>query len=111
MVQIDRSNTAIVGLDLYAVAERHQLGLVNAIKAQVQSWKSNPYFISASVHQSLDGVRVFGRVKNLIWLLNPSQILLFQMFTCLRSLPQNLKVASCTFCRAWMDSSTLEFSR
>jgi hypothetical protein len=44
---------------LYTVAERHQSGLVNAIKEQIRSWKSNPYFISASVHQSLDGVRVF----------------------------------------------------
>jgi heme-degrading monooxygenase HmoA len=59
MVQIDRSNAAIVGLDLYTVAERHQSGLVNAIKEQIRSWKSNSYFISASVHQSLDGVRVF----------------------------------------------------
>ncbi|NJK54101.1 MAG: antibiotic biosynthesis monooxygenase [Leptolyngbyaceae cyanobacterium SU_3_3] len=59
MVQIDRSNTAIVGLDLYTVAERHQSGLVDAIKDQIQSWKSSPYFVSASVHQSLDGIRVF----------------------------------------------------
>ncbi|BAU13589.1 antibiotic biosynthesis monooxygenase, putative [Leptolyngbya sp. NIES-3755] len=59
MVQIDRSNAAIVGLDLYTVAERHQLGLVDAIKEQIQSWKTNLYFGSASVHQSLDGVRVF----------------------------------------------------
>jgi quinol monooxygenase YgiN len=59
MVQIDRSNTAIVGLDLYTVAERHQSGLVDAIKEQITSWKSNSYFVSASVHQSLDGVRVF----------------------------------------------------
>jgi quinol monooxygenase YgiN len=59
MVQIDRLNTALVGLDLYTVAERHQSGLVDAIKEQIQSWKSNAYFVSASVHQSLDGVRVF----------------------------------------------------
>ncbi|MBD2259643.1 antibiotic biosynthesis monooxygenase [Pseudanabaena sp. FACHB-2040] len=59
MIQLDRSNTAIVGLDLYTVAERHQLGLVDAIKEQIQYWKSNSYFVSASVHQSLDGVRVF----------------------------------------------------
>jgi quinol monooxygenase YgiN len=60
MVQIDRTNNAIVGLDLYAVAERHQSGLVKAIvEEQIQAWKSNPYFLSASVHQSLDGVRVF----------------------------------------------------
>jgi len=32
MVQIDRTNTAIVvGLDLYTVAERHQSGLIEAI--------------------------------------------------------------------------------
>jgi heme-degrading monooxygenase HmoA len=59
MVQIDRSNTASVGLDLYTVAQRHQSGLVDAIKEQIQFWKSHPYFRSASVHQSLDGVRVF----------------------------------------------------
>ena len=60
MIQIDRNNSALVGLDLYTVAERHQLGLVEAIiKEQIKSWKSNPYFLSASVHQSLDGVRVF----------------------------------------------------
>jgi Antibiotic biosynthesis monooxygenase len=59
MVQIDRSNAAIVGLDLYTVAERHQSGLVDAIEEQIKFWKSNPYFVSASVHQSLDGVRTF----------------------------------------------------
>lgn len=60
MAQIDRTNTAIVGLDLYTVAERHQSGLIEAIvQEQIKSWKSNPYFLSASVHQSLDGVRVF----------------------------------------------------
>ncbi|WP_293352724.1 MULTISPECIES: antibiotic biosynthesis monooxygenase [unclassified Microcoleus] len=59
MVQIDRSNTAIVWLDLYPVAQRHQSGLVNAIEEQIKSWKSNSDFVSASVHQSLDGVRVF----------------------------------------------------
>jgi len=60
MVQIDRNNNGIVGLDLYTVAERHQSGLVEAIvEQQIQSWMSHPYFLSASVHQSLDGVRVF----------------------------------------------------
>ena len=59
MVQIDRTNAAVVGLDLYTVAEQHQAGLVDAVKDQIQSWKTNPYFVSASVHQSLDGVRVF----------------------------------------------------
>lgn len=60
MVHIDRANTAIVGLDLYTVAERHQSGLVEAIvQEQIQSWRSNPYFLSASIHQSLDRVRVF----------------------------------------------------
>ena len=59
MVQIDGSNNAIVGLDLYTVAERHQSGLVEVIKEQIQAWKSNPYFKSAGVHQSLDGVRAF----------------------------------------------------
>lgn len=60
MIQIDRSNIASVGLDLYTVAERHQPALVEAIvEEQIKSWKSNPYFLSASVHQSLDGVRVF----------------------------------------------------
>jgi quinol monooxygenase YgiN len=60
MVQIDRTNSAIVGLDLYTVAEHHQSGLVEAIvQEQLKSWKSNPYFLSASVHRSLDEVRVF----------------------------------------------------
>jgi quinol monooxygenase YgiN len=60
MVQIDRTNTASIGLDLYTVAERHQAGLIEAIvQEQIKSWKSNPDFLSASVHQSLDGVRVF----------------------------------------------------
>jgi hypothetical protein len=59
MVRIDRSNNAIVWLDLYTVDRRHQSGLVDAIEAQIESWQSNSDFISASVHQSLDGVRVF----------------------------------------------------
>ena len=60
MVQIDRTNTAIVGLDLYTVAERHQSALIEAvIQEQIKSWIDNPYFVSASVHCSLDGVRVF----------------------------------------------------
>jgi quinol monooxygenase YgiN len=59
MVQIDRSNTTSVGLDLYTVAQKHQSGLVNAIEEQIHSWQFNPYFRSASIHQSLDGVRVF----------------------------------------------------
>lgn len=60
MTQIDQTNAAIVGLDLYTVDERHQADLVDAIvQAQISDWKSNPYFSSASVHRSLDGVRVF----------------------------------------------------
>ena len=60
MIQIDRTNTAIVGLDLFTVAERHQTALIEAIiQEQIPSWVSSPYFLSASVHQSLDKVRVF----------------------------------------------------
>lgn len=60
MVQIDPTNTAIVGLDLFPVAERHQDALIEAIvQKQIPSWASNPYFQSASVHRSFDGVRVF----------------------------------------------------
>ena len=60
MVKIDRTNAAIVGLDLYTVTERHQSGLVEVItQEQIKSWQSNPHFLSASVHKSLDGVRVF----------------------------------------------------
>jgi quinol monooxygenase YgiN len=59
MVRIDRSNTAIVWLDLYTVDRRHQSELVDAIEEQIKSWQSNSNFVSASVHQSLDGVRVF----------------------------------------------------
>jgi quinol monooxygenase YgiN len=60
MVQIDRTNTAIAGLDLYTVAERHQSALIDAIvQEQIKSWLDYPYFVSASLHRSLDGVRVF----------------------------------------------------
>jgi quinol monooxygenase YgiN len=60
MVKIDRTNAAIVGLDLYTVAERHQSDLVAVIiQEQIKSWQSHPAFLSASVHQSVDGVRVF----------------------------------------------------
>jgi heme-degrading monooxygenase HmoA len=48
---------------LYTVAERHQLGLVDALKEQIKSWKSNPCFVSASVHQSLNGLRVTSYVQ------------------------------------------------
>lgn len=60
MIQIDRTNTVIVGLDLFAVAERHQFALIESIvQEQIPTWVTNPYFVSASVHRSLDGVRVF----------------------------------------------------
>jgi quinol monooxygenase YgiN len=60
MIQIDRGNAAIVGLDLFTVAERHQDALIEAIvQEKIPSWLSNPCFKSASVHRSLDGVRVF----------------------------------------------------
>jgi hypothetical protein len=45
MVQIDRTNAAIVGLDLYPVAERHQSGLIEVIiQEQIKSWQSNPFY-------------------------------------------------------------------
>ena len=60
MINIDKTNTAIVGLDLFTVAQQHQGALIEAItKEQIPAWASNPYFQSASVHRSLDGVRVF----------------------------------------------------
>ena len=60
MIQIDRTNTAIVGLDLYTVAERHQSALIETIvQEQIKSWVNCSYFVSASVHRSLDDVRVF----------------------------------------------------
>lgn len=60
MVRIDRTNSASAGLDLYTVAERHQSALIDAIvQEQIKSWLDHPYFVSASVHRSLDGVRVF----------------------------------------------------
>ena len=60
MAQIDKTNTVIVGLDLYTVAERHQSALIEAIvQEQIKVWIGNPYLVSASVHRSLDGVRVF----------------------------------------------------
>jgi quinol monooxygenase YgiN len=60
MINIDKTNMAIVGLDLFTVAQQHQDALIEAItKEQIPAWISNPYFQSASVHRSLDGVRVF----------------------------------------------------
>ncbi len=60
MIHIDKTNTAIVGLDLYTVAPQHQDALIEAItKEQIPAWTANPYFQTASVHRSLDGVRVF----------------------------------------------------
>lgn len=60
MITLDRTNTVSVGLDLYTVAERHQSALVEAIiQEQIKVWIDHPYFISASVHRSLDGVRAF----------------------------------------------------
>ncbi len=60
MVTIDQTNTVSVGLDLYTVAERHQSALIEAIvQEQIKFWVDYPYFASASVHRSLDGVRVF----------------------------------------------------
>jgi len=52
MVQIDRTNTAIVSWTYIRLQS-----VINRIEAIVQSksvLKSNPYFLSASVHQSLD---------------------------------------------------------
>jgi hypothetical protein len=47
MVKIDRTNAALVGLDLYTVAERHQSDLVAIIsQEQIKSWQSNPAFLS-----------------------------------------------------------------
>jgi hypothetical protein len=43
IVQIDRANTAIVGLDLYPVAERHQSALVEAIVHEQIQWLVSLY--------------------------------------------------------------------
>jgi quinol monooxygenase YgiN len=60
MIKVDRTNTVSVGLDLYTVAERHQSALIEVIiHEQIKFWADHPYFKSASVHRSLDGVRVF----------------------------------------------------
>ncbi|MDV2993048.1 MAG: hypothetical protein N4J56_002702 [Chroococcidiopsis sp. SAG 2025] len=60
MIQIVRTNAITVGLDLYSVAPRHQDALVEAIvQQQIESWLSSNFLQSASVHKSLDGVRVF----------------------------------------------------
>ncbi|MBD2307888.1 antibiotic biosynthesis monooxygenase [Chroococcidiopsis sp. FACHB-1243] len=60
MIQIDSTNAVTVGLDLYSVAPRHQDGLVEAIvQQQIESWLSSNFLKSASVHKSLDSVRVF----------------------------------------------------
>jgi quinol monooxygenase YgiN len=60
MIKINLTNTVTVGLDLYTVAERHQSALIDAIiHEQIKFWVEHPDFKSASVHRSLDGVRVF----------------------------------------------------
>lgn len=43
MVQIDRANSVMVGLDLYTVAERHQSSVVEAIAIYVT--KSSHQFL------------------------------------------------------------------
>lgn len=60
MIRIDRTNAAMVGLELFSVAQRHQEALIEAIiEKLLPTWKTNHFFQSASVHRSLDGARVF----------------------------------------------------
>ena len=41
MVQIDRTNTALVGLDLYTVAEGHQPALIEAVVQRFNIFEPN----------------------------------------------------------------------
>lgn len=60
MITIDRTNAAIVGIDLFTVDPRHTDALINTIVSeQLSIWTSSYYFVSASVHRSLDSIRVF----------------------------------------------------
>lgn len=60
MIIIDKNNAIQVGLDLYPVAQKHQQSLISVIEQeQIPSWKDLPYFLSASIHKSIDGQRVF----------------------------------------------------
>jgi heme-degrading monooxygenase HmoA len=60
MITIDPSNSLLVSLDIYTVAEKHQDALINAIvDEQLPAWMENHCFVSASIHRSLSGVRVF----------------------------------------------------
>jgi heme-degrading monooxygenase HmoA len=61
VVQIDLTNRIGIGLDLYTVAPRHQEALIQALlTAQIPEWKTHhAAFLSATIHRSLDGVRVF----------------------------------------------------
>lgn len=61
MVQIDLTNRIGIGLDLYTVDPRHQETLIQALlNEQIPEWKTHhTAFLSACIHKSLDGVRVF----------------------------------------------------
>lgn len=57
---IDQANNVSIGLDIYSVPKTHQEDLVNSlIEEQFELWKNVPEFISAALHRSNDGVRVF----------------------------------------------------
>jgi quinol monooxygenase YgiN len=60
MIRIDRTNAAMVGLELFSVAQIHQEALIETIvETLLPTWTTSSFFQSASVHRSLDGVRVF----------------------------------------------------
>ncbi|MEM0980283.1 MAG: hypothetical protein AAGH78_08415, partial [Cyanobacteria bacterium P01_H01_bin.58] len=48
-----------VGKILNHLASRLLAANIEKMMCGMEGWKSNPYFLSASVHQSLDGVRTF----------------------------------------------------
>lgn len=60
MATLDPTNQVSATLDLFTVSSMHQQALVDLIVSeQVAAWRELPQFVSASVHCSRDGVRVF----------------------------------------------------
>ena len=60
MATLDPTNQVSAALDLFTVAPVHQQALVDAlVSEQVAAWRGLPQFVSAGVHRSRDGVRVF----------------------------------------------------
>ncbi|MGD1840843.1 MAG: antibiotic biosynthesis monooxygenase family protein [Thermonemataceae bacterium] len=57
---ITLSSDFSIGVDLFPVAEKHQQALIDTLThQQLPLWQAVPFFVSASIHKSLDGTRVF----------------------------------------------------